>query len=352
MRKARPPSLRWLGAALLALLSLPVHDALADADDDGPGPAATPAQAGGKASPAAGFAVGLSPGRQRQSGLKTQPLAAFSMALEVPAYGRVVDLSPLLDLRARHRSAQSELAIAEAALQVARKSHDRLAKLHSESIIPARELIQAESQLAADQARHDAASRHVREVREEALQSFGEALFKQAAEAESPLFEGLLKHFQVLALVALPTGQALPGNVRGVLISPGGERGKARPARLVSAAPRTEESTQGETWFFVADAVGLRTGMRLDAWIPQGGAAAGVLIPLSAVVWRDGQPWVFVKTGEAEFTRRPVGVRLEQGEAWFVAQGFAPGEAVVVVGGQMLLSEEQRLNAPKSGDDD
>jgi len=352
MRKAPPLSLFLSHAVLLTRLLLPGQDLLADADDD-PKPAAASAQAGGKAAVAAGFALSLSPARQRQSGLQTQALAGFSWIAETPAYGRVVDIAPLLDLRARYRSAQSERAIAEAAVRVARKSHERLSKLHAESIIPARDLIQAEAQLAADQARDEAAARHVREVREEALQSFGEALFKQAAETASPLLEGLLNHTLVLALIALPANQALPEKIRSVMISPSGERGKARQARLVSPAPRTEESTQGETWFFVADAGGLRSGMRLDAWVPQGGAArSGVLIPLSAVVWRDGQPWVFVQTGTADFVRRPVGSHREQDGAWFVTEGFAPGEAVVVVGGQTLLSEEQRREAPQNGDDD
>jgi hypothetical protein len=346
MRKPRLFSVFLLGAAALALL-IPGGGPLADDDD---GPLASPPPSGGKA---AGFPLSLSPARQRQSGLKTQALAAFSLAQEAPAYGRVVDLSPLLDLRARYRAAQSELAVAEAALEVARKSQARLSKLHAESIIAARDLIQADAQLAADQARRDAAFRHVRDVREEALQSFGEELFRQAAEAESRLFGGLLRHEQVLALVALPANASLPKAVRAVAVAPSGEPGKARPARLLSPAPRTEESTQGETWFFVADAAGLRTGMRLDVWIPQGGAAAaGVLVPLAAVVWRDGLPWVFVKAGEGGFVRRPVGAPRLRGEDWFVAEGFAPGEEVVVVGGQMLLSEEQRRDSPKSGDDD
>jgi hypothetical protein len=328
---------------LLALL-LVICPALADDDDPPPSPA-KPA--------AAGFSLELSPQKQQQSGLQTRPLQAFSLGKQTPAYGRVVDISPLLDLRARYRSAQSELAIAEAALNVAKKNHDRLAKLHNESIIPARDLILAESQLAADQARYDAATRHTREVREEALQSFGEELFKQASTVESPLFEALLKHAQVLALVALPANVSLPKSARSVMLAPSGEPGKTRPARLISAAPKTEESTQGETWFFAANADGLRAGMRLDAWIPQGGAMdSGVLIPQSAVVWRDGQPWVYVKTGTDDFARRPLGKHSEQGEAWFVEQGFAVGEEVVVVGGQMLLSEEQRHNAPKDGDDD
>lgn len=295
----------------------------------------------------------LSPQRQSQSGLQTRALAAFSVGEEIQAYGRVVDISPLLGLRARHRAALSELAIAEAALKVAQASHDRLAKLHTESIVPTRELALAESQLAADRARRDEAARHVREVREEALQSFGEELFRLAVEAGPGLFEGLLNRSQVLVLVALPAGQSLPKNTRTASIAPAGERGKARPARLVAAAPRTEESTQGETWFFLADAAGLRAGMRLDAWIPRGGETArGVLLPLSAVVWRDGQAWAFVKAGADGFVRRPVGAHSERGEAWFVAQGFAPGEEVVVVGAQMLLSEEQRRDLPRDGDDD
>ncbi len=341
--------------ALLALLAFACQGLAADDDDGLPAKtAAAPASPAASGKPAAaGFPLSLSPPRQRQAGLKTQALAAFSLEQETPAYGRVLDISPLLDLRARYRSAQSELAIAEAALKVAQKSHDRLAKLHSESIIPAREMILAESQLAADQARHDAAARHVREIREEALQSWGGELFRQAAEAESRLFQGLLDHGLVLALVALPANQSLPQNARSVSIAPSGDRDKARPARLVSAAPRTEESTQGETWYFVADSRGLRSGMRLDAWIPRSGEASkGVLIPLSAVVWRDGQPWVFVKTGDDTFNRRPVGTHGTRGEAWFVAEGFAPGEEAVVVGGQMLLSEEQRRDAPKGGDDD
>jgi hypothetical protein len=324
----------------LALL-LASNITIADDDDDKP-------------TASAAKSLELSQPVQQHSGLQTQPLAAFSLGVETQAYGRVVDISPLLDLRARYRSAQSELAITDAALTVARKNRDRLAKLHAESIIPARELIQAESQLAADQARYEAAARHAREVREEALQSFGEAVFKQAAEAESKLFDGLLKHTLVLALIALPANQHLPSNVHSIRLAPSGERSRARQARLLSAAPKIEESTQGETWFFVAEAEGLRTGMRLDAWIPeQGGATQGVLLPLSAVVWRDGLAWVFVKTEAGRFVRKPVGAHSEQGEAWFVAQGFRPGERVVVVGGQMLLSEEHRRSgAATDGDDD
>jgi len=351
MRKARQLLLLPQVMALLAF-ALPSFGPCAGDDDDQP--VRPPALAKDASPPPvadAAFSIRLSPRRQQLGGLKTQTLAAFSLDEASRAYGRIVDISPLLDLRARYRAAQSDLAIAEAALRVAQKSHDRLSKLHSESIVPTRELILAESQLASEQARHSAAGRRVREIREEAVQSFGLELFRQAVEADSPLFEGLLSRSLVLALVALPANSQLPKSVRAIQIAPSGEPVK-KQARLVSPAPKTEESTQGETWFFVADSAGLRTGMRLDAWIPQGGhLAQGVLIPLSAVVWRDGKPWVYVKTGADAFARRPLESHADQGASWFVADGFKPGEEVVSVGGQMLLSEEQRRGAPSADDD-
>ncbi|MCX7112176.1 MAG: hypothetical protein NTX45_19025 [Proteobacteria bacterium] len=358
MRKARLLSIPLLSLALLAL-SMVWQNLPADDDDIHPSassqaPHSLPAKTGtDNVDGQLRFAIlKLSAGRQRLGGLKTKALAAASMRVESLAYGRVLDIRPLLELRSRYRSAQSELAIALAALRVARKNHDRLETLHRESIIATRDLIQAESQLAADQARQEAASRHIREVREEALQSWGGILSGLAVEAESRLFQSLLDRSLVLVLIALPAKQSLHGVDHAITIAPSGEQGKSRPARLLAPAPKTEESTQGETWFFEANSTGLRTGMRLDAWIPQSDIASqGVLIPLSAIVWHEGRPWVFVKSGSDGFVRRPVGVHREQGENWFVAEGFATGEEAVVGGGQMLLSEEQRQNAPKSDDD-
>jgi hypothetical protein len=244
------------------------------------------------------------------------------------------------------------LAIAEAALRLAQKSHQRLASLHKESIIATRDLLQAESQLAADRAHEEAARRRVREVREEALQIWGGELFRQAVEKDSRRFDGLIDRKQILALIALPANQSLPQDAKIVRITPTGDRQQAQEARLVSPAPRTDETTQGETWFFTAETERLRTGMRLDVWIPQAGAATpGVALPLSAIVWHNGKPWVYLKTGEQWFTRRPISEHREYGNAWFVSEGFTAAEEVVVTGGQLLLSEELRRLIPEDGDD-
>ncbi len=356
MRKTRLFAILLPGLAILAL-AMPGPKLSADEDDVNPPamrqPAQSPLTGTALATGPANVSVGLSLARQQHSGLKTQALSAFSMHTDSIAYGRVMDIRPLLEVRSRYRSAQSELAIIEAALRVAQKNHERLESLHQASIIATRDLILAESQLAAEQTRREAAARHIREVREEAMQGFGATLFRLAVETESSLLQGLLGHSLVLLLVALPANQSLPDQTRTIAIMPSGEMAKSRPANLVSPAPKTEESTQGETWFFATAAAGLRTGMRLDAHIPlPGQAAKGVLLPLSAVVWHEGQPWVYLKTEAESFVRRPVGPHRDRGEDWFVAEGFAPGQEVVVVGGQMLLSEEQRRNALTGGDGD
>lgn len=64
-------------------------------------------------------------------------------------------------------------------------------------------------------------------------------------------------------------------------------------------------------------------------------------LPASAVVWWQGQSWVYVQPSPGRFTRRAVIVRATNANDLTVT-GLAAGEAIVVRGAQLLLSEEQR----------
>jgi multidrug efflux pump subunit AcrA (membrane-fusion protein) len=70
-----------------------------------------------------------------------------------------------------------------------------------------------------------------------------------------------------------------------------------------------------------------------------GDALPGVVIPRAAVVRSEGRGWAFVQTGDDTFTRREVALTRPTSDGWFVAEGFKPGEKVVVTGAQVLLSE-------------
>lgn len=335
---------------LIALQLAPAWTAAGEPDADEPATSALAAPA-----PSAGAAtVSLSADGQALAGIQTAPLQALELEDESRAYGKVLDMQELLSLRARYRAALSELTIAEAQFKVARSSYERISHLHRESIIPTRDLIQAEAQLASEQARCEGFRRNLQEVLEEALQSWGGELFRQAVERESPLFHSLLERSRVLLLVSLPPGHARPETYRRIKVALSGERQQAREAELVSPAPRTDETTQGETWFYAAPAAGLRSGMRVDIWLPDAGARqSGVLIPLGAIVWHVGRPWAYIQAGATRFVRRPIGPHRDLGGAWFVQPGFEAGEALVVVGGQTLLSEELRPQIhAEDGDDD
>jgi hypothetical protein len=77
---------------------------------------------------------------------------------------------------------------------------------------------------------------------------------------------------------------------------------------------------------------------------------AGVLIPRETVVWYAGKAWAYVQIDDALFLRRAVTTERETPEGWFVDEGFAPGDHLVITGAQMLLSEEFRWQI--QGDDD
>ncbi|NJD05800.1 MAG: hypothetical protein FIA97_04790 [Methylococcaceae bacterium] len=304
------------------------------------------------AGPDSSLTVTLTPQQVASAELAVQPLEPATVTAECRAYGKIVDIHPLLELRAGYRAAQAEASVTEAARELARKNRDRLASLHRESIVATRELIQAEAQFAADSARAQAAAFKALEMREAAIQSFGEPLFKAATDPRSASFDALLARRRMLGMVSLPAECPPPQQGATLRLGPAGQGAPTQTAPLLAPAPRTDEQTQGETWFFTVETGRLRTGMRLDVrLLDPRSSRGGVSIPTSAVVWHGGSPWVYSDQGGGRFRRKPVGDHGEGGQGWLVSEGFRAGEPVVVRGAQMLLSEELRRAIPDEDDD-
>lgn len=333
------PALLRRGA--FALFALAASAAGVETDDE---PAET------DTSPAYGLA--LRPKQQAAGGITLVALQAASLQAEIGVHGRVADISPLLELRTRYRAALSEYRIAEAARNLSLRNRDRLAQLTREAIIASKDLISAESTLSADETRTTTARHRIQEIREEALHSWGPELFRLAIEEDSTLWEDLLSRRKVLLLIALPASATMPPGIRTIAVARNRDRAHAARAEWLSVAPNTDTMVQGETYFFTVAAQNLRTGMRVDAWIPvDHKPASGVFVPASAIVWYGGLPWAFVRTGTEGFARRPVADYQEFGDNWFVRSGFAVGDEVVTIGAQLLLSEEMRRQIPREDDD-
>jgi hypothetical protein len=298
-------------------------------------------------------AVKLTAWEQRYSGIRTAPLKRITYQAERRAYGEVVDIRPLLALRARYAQAFAQQQIAAARLQVSAQEYERLRGINEQgNVISESRMRQAQSRAEVDQAQLSAAETRTQNIRAQAIQSWGEALTVDALDADSERMQRLIAREEVLLRITLPPGRTLASSVRTAYIERNGVRRRAREASLISPAPRADPAAQGETWFYRSAAEGLRTGMRVAAWMPQAEApVAGVLLPARATVWYGGEPWIYVNVDEELFARRAVPRAHEIDDGWVAHQGFAPGERVVVRGGQMLLSEEFRWQIPEEDDD-
>ncbi|MEZ5444736.1 MAG: hypothetical protein R3F45_02990 [Gammaproteobacteria bacterium] len=293
-------------------------------------------------------AVRMSAEEQRQTGVRVLALTATTYQSETLASGRVLDIQPLVDLRAEFNAARGEQEMARAALAASSRAAERMRVLNREGgNVSARQLQEAVAQAASDNARLAAAERRLEDLRNQAAVQWGPTLVDMALAETSALFDQLVTHQDVLVLVTLRPGEELPDATSFIYVGPTGERTRARKAYLVSPASQTDPAAQGETYFFRTHGSKLRIGMHMDAWIPRPGPAReGVEVPGAAVLWYANKLWVYARHGEELFVRRPLREYEETRDGWFVTDGVTAGEEVVVSGAQMLFSEEFRSAIP------
>jgi RND family efflux transporter MFP subunit len=148
----------------------------------------------------------------------------------------------------------------------------------------------------------------------------------------------------LLVGIDLPVGEHVSQNNRGAFIIPAGFEDQAPlPADRVAVAPTTDPHTQGISLLYRLKKTlfGLRPGTAVTALLPvPRSSRQGVLIPRSAIVEQGGKSWVYIETSDERFTRRAVPLDLSLPKGFIAVSGFSPGDRVVIVGAQSLLSEE------------
>jgi hypothetical protein len=332
---------------------------LSFADDDDK-PAAKPAEA---SSPGT---VSLDTKAQSLSGLQTAVLSSVSHRAEFPAYGKAVNIQPLVELRHRYLLALTERSGVAAKFKQAEQDIKRQQDLYREGATSKRNLQALQAQWQSDKALVDASGAQGKAIIDEARLLWGKKLADWALSTDSDPLSDFLSGQKTLLHITLPVDKQLASDIRTIYVDAGGNRNAASRAELISVAPQTDSTTQGETYFFQTegrrgceqscrDAIAgdnhIRTGMRVTAWIPeQDESRTGVVIPKSAVVWYMDQAFVYVKSADARFSRRTLEQYSPTAEGYFVGSGVNAGEHLVVTGGQMLLSEELRGQIPDEDD--
>ena len=284
--------------------------------------------------------VVVAPDAQRASAIKTQRLAASTVQPERLAYATVVDAQPLFDLRYRLAAAREDVESTQAMASTSRAQYERDETLmNAGHDISEKTLQDAGAAMQADQDKLDTANVAKEGIEASLRLQFGAIIAAAATEPNSDLLHKLSNGKAVLLLVSLPGDRAHSAPDRITVEFP---EGQPLPAHKISASTRTDPSIQGSPYFYVADRA-IPVGTHMIAHVPLAGKGMPcVLIPNGAILWYGGQRWVYVKTAGDRFTRRPVppGAVVDNGLA--VTSGFNLGEAVVLQGGQLLLSEELR----------
>ncbi|MBI4582186.1 MAG: hypothetical protein HY718_20995 [Planctomycetes bacterium] len=117
----------------------------------------------------------------------------------------------------------------------------------------------------------------------------------------------------------------------------------------LTIAPAVDPLTGGQTLVLAFSPGGLsvQPGMPVTAHLElPGDPVQGVVVPSGAIVRYVGAAWVYVKSGEEQFTRREVGGHRLTPRGWFAPAGtLSAGDSVVVRAAQSLLSQELKSQA-------
>jgi hypothetical protein len=266
---------------------------------------------------------------QKLIGLQTATLAAATQSPEMKAYGRVLDPAPLV-------GQWGNIATARAALDASSKEYLRQKDLYAQGRnTSAKSLEAAEAARQRDQVALTTA-------RTQVVTAWGKAV---ADEPDLPAFVQSLANLEsVLVRLDLPAGESLRGTPAGARLGMPGTNPPVE-ARFLGRAATTDPGVQGEGFLFVATnaPAALIPGLVVAGFVQvAGGPLPGVIVPDAAIVRSAERAWVYAQTGDTTFARREVALDHPVADGWFVTNGVAPGDRLVVTGAQALLSEERK----------
>jgi len=148
-----------------------------------------------------------------------------------------------------------------------------------------------------------------------------------------------------LLRVTFPLG-ALSGGTPASLRATHIGAGKADQGWKMNAvwdAP-ADASVPGRSFFALLKGSDAGEGERLLVWAPIG-MASGVVIPAAAAVMSEGKYWCYLEKKPGTYVRTEVDTGIPTADGYFVTEGVAAGDKVVVTAAGQLLAKESNSGA-------
>jgi len=290
--------------------------------------------------------ITLDPESQSNIGITVASLKAITAREQVTAPAVILSAQELVNARNSYVAALARLEKARADVEVAQQESERLKALYQDNQNGSQKALQlAQGTLRSNQADALAARQDLALQAAALRQSWGGVIAKWMVDDPPPLDRVFNQHdFLVQVTVAAGIASAAPETIRLELPGSGDTQ-----AELISPFPRVDPRIQGTSFLYIAqNHIGLAPGLNLAARLPVGRLMRGVLVPQQAVVWCQGNAWVYQQTTPDRFVRRRVPDEMPLANGGLISEGFSPGDRIVTAGAQALLSEESRsLNQPQ-----
>ena len=287
------------------------------------------------------------------TGIQTQKLHTTQFSPEVETFATRVNLSPLIDTRKDYFIALAKQATANITLKQSQQNVQHLKNLQRENAISTRKLITQKSQLEADKINFKAARQQAETIRLQTQSKWGKVLSHWFLTEQSPYPNMLSTLSRAVYLVYLPASVTSP--MTTVSIHPYGIREQAQSASLISSAPiHSLQQQTGAPFFYLSDQAIDAYHQRTVAWLPlKEDKISGFIIPASAIVWHLGQSYIYLQVDDEVFKRVKISrKKLVSSGSYFIQEPLQEDDMLVIIGAQMLLSEEFRGQIPAEDDDD
>ncbi len=299
------------------------------------------------------LSVSLSDDTQRLAGFKTLVVESLTVQKEVQTIANVININSLIKLKLQYENAAAKRNVIRTQLNSVSAALEQLEKLNAKTTnVSLKQLQEAHAEKQQLLVSLSAEDTFLSNLKIEMKQEWGNDLAEIAMNFDSEIFQRLLNRQEFLVLLTINPADKVTDSMAIVFVNLLNDRFTARKAYLISVAPYSHSTLNGETFFLRTDADGLREGMQLYAWIPSNQrSSTGVFVPDNAVIWTDGLPWVYVQTDANTFQRRSLANAQEINEGWLINNVVEVGEKIVTSGAQTLLSEEFKWAIPDEDDD-
>jgi len=286
----------------------------------------------------------LSDADQQNAGIEVSRLSQAPPENSVVGFGSILDPGPLTDLNSQYLDAQMQVEAAKAKLAASQAAFARAQILYKDQEnISTAQLQSAKSTFEVDKTAEAAAEFRLNMVKATVEESWGHALGAALIDRAN-LINDLLQRRLYLVKVTLPPGTGTAAPPVSATATLNGDR--KIELSYVSPATTTNPKLQGLSYFYTASGPGLLPGLNLEVALALTSSDSGWIVPNSAVVWLEGQAWIYIRTAPNTFVRRPISPNRPAESDGYIVTGLPAGAEVAVRGAQMLLSEEFRAQVP------